>query len=96
MNLDSAAELASIFTALIAGLAYGRYRLSQYMLRRRLESILAAHPRKYMDELIRDLWMSENEIFEAARGSKVIESGIDPGAAPVAARLWMRHTGNLS
>ena len=94
MTLASLADLATILTATIAGVAYGRYLAQRFVLRRRLEAILNTHPRKYMDELIRDLWMSEEQIFEAARNSSMIESGIDPGSAPVSARLWMRYRRN--
>lgn len=94
MTLDGVADVAAIFTAAVAGIAYGRYRIGLFLLKRRFEALLGAQSPKYMDELIQELWMSEKEIFEAARGSRVVQTGIDPGAAPIAARLWFRYKPN--
>ena len=93
MKLDAIAEAATIFTAAVAGIAYGRYRLTQYTLRKRLERSLAERSPKYMDELIQELWMSEAEIFEAIRASKGLETGIDPGAPTLASHLWVKRKG---
>lgn len=91
MELDVLADAATIFTAAVAGIAYGRYRLNQLALRKRVERSLAERSPKYMDELIQELWMSESEIFESIRASKVLETGIDPGAPTLASHLWVRH-----
>lgn len=90
---------ASIITAVVAAWAYGTYRIERRKRRIKLESHLLQfripdvgmkRPRRFVHDVMRDLWWTEDEVFQAARDSKKIERGMDTADAPLRMVAWLR------
>jgi hypothetical protein len=103
-TLDAVAAVASIITALVAVMAYGRYQLDRWQKRLRLERFLAkpvhwggmqprTEPRPLL-ELSAELGMTEAELLDAAFRSRVIKRTATPALLNAPSRILLEFSPN--
>lgn len=97
-TLDALADIAAITTALVAVLFYAGSQIGRYNRRHGLQALLRCGPtlddgrppRRSVAELRKELWLSEAEVFEAARNNPYLERGLNSGQGAIEDRLWLR------
>ena len=99
--LESGANIAEIVTAIVAALAFGSYRFGIWRRRKRVEDYLwstVTKPRwatdpveRTVDQLVTELWMSEQDILSAAFSSRNISRRLEGGSGPIGGRLRLSH-----
>ena len=90
--LDYLSDIASVATAVVAVLAYGTYQFRRWRLRRRIESHMkSSGTQKFLPQIAAELWISKEQVFDAATRSSVLERGMNSGASDMLERTWLRY-----
>lgn len=97
--LECGANIASITTAVIAGIAYGRYSLDKREKRLRLENYLKQEKVTRKDQgqrsvmhLVAELGMTETEIIDAAFKSQHIVRKVTADMIGAASKLLLEYS----
>jgi hypothetical protein len=96
--LNALADIAEIATATVAVMFFRATWIERYNRRQELGAVLRTGPTqpdgrpksRTVAQLSTELWMSHDEIIEAARYNSNIERGLHGGTGQFADRQWLR------